>query len=450
MKKKIVSSVLLALSGAVLCGSQVFATNQYGIEYSGGVDLSAQNVTVDADLIDGLTSLIDSSEMQVTFSNSAKWQTGYFRTTATPVEGQQYCFPAKYFKVWENSTSPSDGISFTLSDSKYALDIRFDNVAFDGASDLSESNSYAVSVGSTIGTVEGGREVYSDSACNNQISGVKALHINDGAKLFAQVHTTLHKVGSTSPVVSDQMYTLIADIDASQSYKILNSDSLLKKGNMFARSISDLQPTDTEYRNKYVASGNYIYSEDAFNIDNTSNIYAKLGTSTQQNGMDLVLGYAHPAGSWISFFGKQYTINYESDENGEVTGIVKEDVLSGEHPAGSVTEPGDGYLFSHWIADVDVTLADGTVIKAGEVMSSEQVELVIVEQDITFTGIHVIDEPEDDKGESGAKVPDTGEFTGVNSAIFIIVPVWAVLMIALGSRFAYKNATKKQVKFSKK
>ena len=37
MKKRIVSSALIALSGAVMFGPQVFATNQYGIEYSGGV-----------------------------------------------------------------------------------------------------------------------------------------------------------------------------------------------------------------------------------------------------------------------------------------------------------------------------------------------------------------------------------------------------------------------------
>lgn len=444
MKKRIVPSALIALSGAVMFGSQVFATNQYGIEYSGGSNLDAQNVTIDPSLIEGLTRIIPPENRTVAYSSSAKWEEGYKKFGSD-------CSKVKYFRVWDDSITTSSGLSYTIEDSEYAIDVDFDKVILEDVEGMSEGgDSLSVMVEEGVGSVDGGREVYTDSTCTTIVSNIVTLQSTGGGKLFAQVHANLHKKGSTKPVKSDQMYLEIADIDALQSYKILNNDSLLKVGNMFAKSAADLQPTEGTEKNKFVASGNYIYADGPFDTDK-SDVYVKLGENTQTNGLDIVLGYAGTAGSEIRYFAKEYTVTYKSDEKGAVTGIDSEMVFSGENPSGSETEPKEGYLFSHWVADVDVTLDDGTVIKAGEALSAEQVEKVLVEQDINFTGIHVIEEPDDGGEESGGtKVPDTGEFTGANSALFIIVPVWAVLMIALGSRFAYKNATKKQVKFNKK
>ena len=79
-----------------------------------------------------------------------------------------------------------------------------------------------------------------------------------------------------------------------------------------------------------------------------------------------------------------YTLTYETDGNGTVE-PASEQVQDGNSPAGPTKlTPKDGYEFSHWTANVDVTLADG-VIYEGNAIAADELTQILVDDDITFT-----------------------------------------------------------------
>ncbi|MBR2998335.1 hypothetical protein IKF34_00950 [Candidatus Saccharibacteria bacterium] len=104
---------------------------------------------------------------------------------------------------------------------------------------------------------------------------------------------------------------------------------------------------------------------------------------------------------------KQYAVTYTSDENGKITGITSEKVDVDGNPAGSKEKANDGYEFSHWIADKDVTLKDKSIIKKGEQIIGEQIKNVVVTEDIKFTAINM---------RKTAAKPNTGMMTGETSS----------------------------------
>ena len=83
-----------------------------------------------------------------------------------------------------------------------------------------------------------------------------------------------------------------------------------------------------------------------------------------------------------------FGITYESDENGALTGIAEESKVFNENPTGSSSLANEDYFFLGWMADVDVTLTDGKVIKAGNIITDEQLKTIVVDDDIVFTAIH--------------------------------------------------------------
>lgn len=115
-------------------------------------------------------------------------------------------------------------------------------------------------------------------------------------------------------------------------------------------------------------------------------------------------------------------VTYESDENGKITGITEEELNTYTVISGTTTEPNEGYVFSHWIADKDVNLVDSTKIAAGELISSEQFAMIVLIEDLTLTAIHE---------EATPAVPDTGMYTGRQSASFVVVSLLSVSAIAL-------------------
>ena len=417
-------SVVAMACCATLFGQSVFATNPYGITYSGGAILGSDNVQIDANLVDGLVpvdAVVDDATT-VTVSDSALWNEGYYKYSDD-------CHEMKYFRVWSNDQAiSSSNLSFKSDNGEYYMDIRINNVFMENITDASEDgNFYAIGVNLKSGELMAGRVVYSDAECNVAVENSVSLKLEQEARIFVEMNTKLYKKASPrdSLFTSNGLYIKIADIDTAQSYKILNYNNLLSRDNMYAASASGLQPESSDLKNIFVSSDNYIYSEysgdDFFNIrDGENNVFVKLTEDTLNNGLDIVFGYARGANSALAYYSKQYKVTYISDENGEISGITGESVLAGGNPTGSLSDPNDEYKFTHWVADKDVVLKDGTTIKAGEYMTLEQVKQVTVNEDLVFEAIHV-----------SVLAPDTGSSMMESNAELIGVSILWLSLVAM-------------------
>ena len=311
------------------------------------------------------------------------------------------------------------------------------NVVLDPADD---DGTYAVIIHN--GSVHVGYYIYTDDTCQEKDLNIKNI-TGTGEKLFVQLNLKLYKDNSDQVFVSDGIYFRFNDIDSGQSYKILNASNQLTANKMYAKSIADLQPTDPNVtsKNMFNTTENYIYAEygPSFNIiEEDSSLYVNIGVAAQQEGLDVVFGFTKEAGSGIEYYAKQYTVTYESDEGGTITGITEEDVISGDVPSGSTEEAKKDYELDYWKADKDVTLTDGTVIKAGEPITPEQIKKVVVNKDITFTAVYT----------KALKVPNTGASTEELNATIVALPIIGILLGALMIGLLPK-LTHKKISFKK-
>ena len=91
-------------------------------------------------------------------------------------------------------------------------------------------------------------------------------------------------------------------------------------------------------------------------------------------------------------------INYTTDGNGQVkegenfVDNTKEEVELKSNPKGTETKANDGYKFSHWTADKEITLKDGTKIPVGGEITEEQLKQAVITEPLTFTAHFVQDE----------------------------------------------------------
>ena len=91
-------------------------------------------------------------------------------------------------------------------------------------------------------------------------------------------------------------------------------------------------------------------------------------------------------------------INYTTDGNGQVkegenfVDNTKEEVELKSNPKGTDTKAKEGYKFSHWTADKEITLNDGTKIAAGEKITEDQLKQAVITEPLTFTAHFVQDE----------------------------------------------------------
>ena len=411
--KKIKSKFLVGIVPALTMltgGANVFAANPYNIEYTGGVPLGSSNVQINPDLTEDLTALIkDDSESSLTFSNSQKWQEGYFRFLAGRDEqgNDVYsCDKVKYVDVYENNQSGLyDNLWYTVSNGVYTSKIEIKNIYLDGLTDPSPDKTYAIGVTETdkgphgLGWVVAGWAVRNEE-CTEVKPGSQSVVLNTDLKIYVETDITLTKKGLNAPFTSSELYFGITDIDQAQSFKILNANSALKSGNMYAENAEDLQPDPsvTDLKNIYVVNGDYIYSQYNRDADpktisiakaKKNNIYVKTDEESQRKGLNVVFGFASAAGSGIQYFAKMYTVNYKSDDGGVVTGNGKEEIIAGDTLTGGSLKTKDNYVFKGWIADVDVTLNDGTVIKAGQLITNEQVTKIVANKDINLTAQHI-------------------------------------------------------------
>ena len=92
-------------------------------------------------------------------------------------------------------------------------------------------------------------------------------------------------------------------------------------------------------------------------------------------------------------------INYTTDGNGQVkedenfVDNTKEEVELKSNPKGTETKANKGYKFSHWTADKEITLNDGTKIPAGEKITEEQLKQAVITEPLTFKANFVKDAP---------------------------------------------------------
>lgn len=427
--KTLVFSIVLLCSQLV---APAMATNPYSIEYSGGEELGEGNVMFDDDTIDGLGVIIptqiESTEESGTRVNGP-WLSGYFRGD---------CDKVFYIKV-SGQEPIDDNLSFSIWKGQYELDIQIKDVVIDPAD---SEKTFMIGVTPDSSFIYAGYNVYVDDTCQEKDLSVSRIRPSDG-KIFVQTNTKLYKGKDNQVAALNGLYLGITDIDSAQSYKILNDEDQFTANKMYAKSTATLQPIDSSVvaRNMFNADENYIYSEytpRVFNLVNKeNNIYVSLSTATQQNGLDLVFGFASEAGSSVEYYAKQYRITYESDDYGTITGITDEQVISGDTPAGSTEEAKEDYELEKWTCDKDVTLTDGTTIKVGDSITSEQITKVIVSEDLTFTAIHIANSP---------SAPDTGYSTknSDNATIASISTVGVLIgaiTIAPLPKFAHKKIT---------
>lgn len=81
----------------------------------------------------------------------------------------------------------------------------------------------------------------------------------------------------------------------------------------------------------------------------------------------------------------KYAIAYNAGQNGKVSGITNEEVAENSSPLGTKVTPNTGYEFSHWIANTNLTLTNGTIIQTGQPVSVDNLKQVVVTTTITFT-----------------------------------------------------------------
>ena len=489
---RIVASVAsAAMLGISILPTNVFASNTFGIDYKAGSthgsELSQDNVTIDPDRINGLTPLLQVSEATAELSGS--WKTGYEK------HGNS-CVPVNYFKVPKGGVGEDNDLRASFLGDNYRIDVKINKAEADLAETIADGKGFSVSVinegPKSSSFIYSGHEVFTDSGCSDskKVSDIVALDKTNNNKSFVSVKAKLYKKNSDTIFKAKELYFGITDIDAAQSYKILNPNNQLNKNNMLAKSERVLQfdeyngcdpdaascenppkcalESDCDnyknvngLRNMFVSDGNYIYSQ--YKIEGkyssvaspqAANVFVGLEEETQEDGLDIVFGFNRSAGSGIEYYAQQYNVTYSSDENGKIPdgALTSETLISGDVATGSTAEPNEGYEFSHWIADTDVTLTDGKTIKAGDPITDEEVKKVVVDKNIAFTAINEALEPEDegeDEEEGGViAVPDTGASTKDINAILIPASIFGILVGALIIR-ALPRLLHKKVNFNK-
>ena len=422
-KKLLLAAAALATMSATT--TPVFATNPYNIDYTGGQELGGDTVTIAPELLGELTPLINmwTDDVEVTFSSSDLWNVGY--------SNNNHCSAIKYIKVAGNSDFTTlDNLYYTVSNGKYTIRVDISSIIKDEVSFTTETAWVAVGVltdnsattkGTPKGSIEVGFPVATAEECQTNVEGSVNIGATSGG-IYVNTKQKLYASSEPSKVfTSDELYYGIMDIDANQSFKILNTGNELVKSNMFAKSAASLQPATGEAKNMYSEEGKYIYAEGTI-VNQDGDVFVKLSEATQNAGLEMVYGFKSNAGSPISYYAKQYTVEYISDKNGEVDDIKTENVIAGKNPSGSTTTPADGYEFDYWIANKDVTLTDGATIKAGNPISLEELTEIVVDNNLVFTAIHVESAP--------IEVPDTGASTSEKNAALI---VFSVVGIVLGA-----------------
>lgn len=441
MRKHILSRITLALvcslSLIYLNTADAFADNPYNIVYYSGDEtgvpgismsrLGEGNVDTSQDAIDmigGLSELVNGGDVDLKVSDSERWEGGYLRSGGVCREGKFIRVPLREtFVVDEN-------LYYTFSNGGYTARVQLLNVAIENWAGTSQNSFVAVFVSKNA--IYAGYYVYTEPDCTNRV-GASRLVGSAASKVFVELDIKLYRRGDYNDVYSaDGVYMRFDDIDIYQSYKILNQQDEFTAMNMYATSLSILQPTtSTMGENKFVEdsiNGNYIFASGNFGADK-SRLYVPISKDTQEDGLNIVFGFGSAAGSAIAFYAHQYVVTYQSDENGVISDIDSEHVVAGASPAGSATTPNEGCSLTHWIADQDVLLNNGIIIPQGTPITVDEIKQVKVNSNLKFTAYHVCVDPDE---PDVPDVPDSGEFTGKNNTSVVVSSIMLSVVLCLG------------------
>ena len=354
---KILFGAIPLVIATVVAMGNILASGTYDMPYSGGSELK-EVVIEDANLIDSLSPLVAKKEGITTTTGAGNWIKNVYKKP----DGDS-CVATSALTFSLGDYSNVIGSSFKISGKEYDATVVFEDVymtAVGGTSgNITSNDKFTISIVQTSIVMGVGYQLYDQAGCDSddKIDGIKHLDTTDGAKIFVKTRIYLRKKNQTDNFVADGIYFRLSDIDAAQSYKILNSGNELTanngsgNGNMYARSKTTLSPTSGSLKNMF--NNDYIYSqfsgEDFINCNSSAthgctdaNIYVPLTITTQSDGLNMVFGFANAAGSGMEFYAEQFEVKYESDPNGSITGIASEDVVSGLNPTGSSQTPNEG------------------------------------------------------------------------------------------------------------
>ena len=416
--------------------SEIIDYLPYDIKYEGGVNLGEANVKP---LFDENSRPADTFEEVITahtesitlnFEKPHFWSDGYIFDSET-----NSCRPLKYIKL-SSQTHPED-LVVTAETENYNAKVTLKKISVEDF-----VGDYAVTMGFTQGTLAlytGLPTFANKTTCENThasepelIPGTYGLDPGDpsSGKVFIETKIEFSSNNKNDKLLkSDEVFLGLTDIDTAQSFKILNKDSLINAGNMYAKNPNALQPTGTELRNKFVANGNYIYSQytvgddskptEFIRMDEGNDLYIKLGNKARTEGVSVVYGFVYGAASGINYYARQYTVTYESGDHGTIQGgNTQEKVPAGNSPAGVTTKADSGYTFKHWVADRNVIYSKDDVykvIKKGEAITAKQIKNLVIRANTKLTAIfgdtdgtdHDSDTPSSDTPSSDTPSSDT-------------------------------------------
>lgn len=186
-------------------------------------------------------------------------------------------------------------------------------------------------------------------------------------------------INSNSKELADlnNLYITLFDLDRGGSFRLFNG---MRDGNIY-----------------------YDYDENTiFKLDNVSynsinkEFYAKSDNEDEPSYVfvpienEFEFGYSgkYSTGELIKilFYMENNKVNYFSDENGCIEGLVTENVAKGNNPIGTNVKPMENYETKYWICDKDVFLLDGHKINNGNPIYD--ITQIIVNEDINLTAIN--------------------------------------------------------------
>lgn len=461
MKRQRISTIVgaLALCGSALFPGNVFAKSyvdeSWGISYNAtGVPLSSSNVS-EVDKEKKMTEIIPGQGVEVSTTSGA-WRDGYIKGSGG------ICRKYKYLEVNKNGLV-GGAASFTITYGDYQMEVNIPQVGvasigsmgingYDDGFEAGETTAIGIAPQalsdvenkkSGFNALYGGWEPYADTKCQTPVSVsgqpgkiIKSTTTNKEAgkagnsnnafhgALFVKMNIKLKR--DSKLFTSREIHFGIIDIDASQSFKILDADSQFTPKKIYADDLSKLQPqyesTDTQrlYNILVDQTGSYIYSQfnenGGFDTGNISNLYVPITEETQENGLNVIFGYAGKAGSQIRYFSEQYKVTYKvASEGGGTVSRKSEEVVSGKNPLGSTANAKEGYQFDYWTTDQAFKLGNKQYA-VNDKIEMKDIKKIEVMRDYAFTA-HFKKSETETKQYTVEYIPDKpgGDVTGIPS-----------------------------------
>ncbi len=218
-----------------------------------------------------------------------------------------------------------------------------------------------------------------------------ALSIDPDQALIIYVKATDH-AGNTAIISSDGVI-----LDATAPAATLENNAVYDDPKTFTVTELYLNRVVMDNGEELVAQDG-VYTLPASNVPRTVVITDKAGNETSYS---------------VTVY-ENFTVSYNATGHGSINGIASEKVRMNESPSGSTHAAENGYRFTHWTADKDVTLNDGTQIKAGEAIADEQVRNIVVTADVTLTAI--FEEEGSSEPESSSETKSNGDSNNDNDS----------------------------------